>query len=137
MCKSFDLCIYINLNKLYNLIATPAPLARVAFCYLLFYLERCFMRKILSLILSVVILLCTLSVLTVLPVVATTTPANLIINGDAESGNWTADTFKDSNYANIGLIMGANKSFHNCGWYATNDWGEAAAINLSSNANRL
>ena len=92
------------------------------------------MRKILSLILSAVILLCTLSVLTVLPVVATTTPANLIINGDAESGNWTADTFKDSNYANIGLIMGANKSFHNYGWYATNDWGEAAAINLSSNA---
>ncbi len=93
------------------------------------------MRKILSLILSVVILLCTLSVLTVLPVVATTTPANLIINGDAESGNWTADTFKDSNYANIGLIMGANKSFHNYGWYATNDWGEAAAVSVSGISN--
>ncbi len=86
------------------------------------------MKKLLSILLSVLLLLSTMAVLTILPAVATTTenePVNLIVNGDGSMKTWGDNkdengnaytTITDTTNPNFGLIVQSN--FY--GWRSMN-----------------
>ncbi len=74
------------------------------------------MKKTLSILLTVIMIVTTISVLAIIPAVADpTTPVNLIVNGDFEQGNWTAQNFADSQLADAGLVR--DNKFDAYGWY--------------------
>lgn len=71
------------------------------------------MKKILSILLSAMLILSTMTVLMLLPAVATTAkePVNLIVNGDASMGNWSEQGYEsvlDTTDPNYGFIVAGN-----------------------------
>ena len=95
------------------------------------------MKKTLSILLTVIMIVTTISVLAIIPAVADpTTPVNLIVNGDGEDGNWTATTYAASKLSTVhNIAMDRGDEYYDAyGWYSTNDWGNARAFKLVDKA---